>query len=107
MSAAMKRPIAENEDAVFAESDVWLVPSNGRVVIDERGNSVWQWPASDDPFAQQDRLQDMNAADLRVVEPSEIRRSRLPWVHESERPAKEYRAGNSIVPPARSPLRSR
>lgn len=93
MSAAIKRlisdtPVAKADD-VFQASDVWLVPRNGRVVVDERGNSVWQWPQSDDPFAQNDRLQEMNPDDLRVVEPVEIRRSRLPWVHESERPAKE------------------
>jgi hypothetical protein len=65
-------------------SDVWLVPRNGRVVFDARGNSSWQWPG-DDAFSEQDRLQTMDAADLRIAEPVEIRRTHLPWVHESER----------------------
>jgi hypothetical protein len=71
-------------------TDLWVTPRNGRVVFDERGNSVWQWPSADDPFAA--RTEEMTAADLRVVEPSEFRRSRLPWVYESERPAKEFHA---------------
>ena len=72
-------------------TDLWVTPRNGRVVFDECGNSVWQWPSSDDPFAQTSAA-GMSAADLRVVEPSEFRRSRLPWLYESERPAKEFHA---------------
>jgi hypothetical protein len=71
-------------------SDVWLVPRSGRVVFDARGNSSWQWPGDGDPFAEQDRLQTMDAADLRIAEPVEIRRTQLPWVHESERVARAY-----------------
>ena len=81
----------------FDASDVWLTPRNGRVVFDERGNSVWQWPGSDDPFAEHGSVQSMNAADLAIVEPSEIRRRQLPWVHESERPERLYRNPRSIV----------
>jgi hypothetical protein len=73
-------------------SDVWLVPRNGRVVFDERGNSSWQWPGDGDPFAEHDSLHKMNPADLRIAEPVEIRRSSLPWVHERERPAREFTA---------------
>jgi len=76
-------------DSSGESADLWLAPRNGRVVFDARGNSRWQWRASDDPFVQQD-LQQMNAADLRIVEPGEIRRSQMPWVHERERPAKEF-----------------
>jgi len=72
-------------------SDVWLVPPHGRVVFDERGNSRWQWPSEDDPFGKQDGLGEMDASELRIVEPSEIRRCSRPWLHESERPSKEYR----------------
>ena len=71
-------------------SDLWVTPRNGRVVFDERGNSVWQWPSADDPFSH--RAEEMHAADLRIVEPSEFRRSRLPWVYEREKPAKEFHA---------------
>jgi hypothetical protein len=71
-------------------SDLWLVPRTGRVVFDERGNSTWQWPGQGDPFVEHGSLESMNAADLRIVEPAEIRRSKLPWTHDSERPAREY-----------------
>jgi hypothetical protein len=80
-------PSGENLDA----SDVWMVPSNGRVVFDERGNSTWQWPSLDDPFAQQRSLDDVDASSLSIVEPSEIRRSQRPWLHESERPERVVR----------------
>jgi hypothetical protein len=72
-------------------TDLWVTPRNGRVVFDEHGNSVWQWPTSDDPFSHA-RTEEMTAAELRVVEPSEFRRSRLPWVYDRERPAKEFHA---------------
>lgn len=75
-------------------SDVWLTPAKGRVVFDARGNSVWQWPSQDDPFGQQDALSQMSAGDLRVVEPAEVHRSQLPWLHETERPAHDYRPHN-------------
>ena len=81
---------ADTADLLGA-SDVWLVPEHGRVVFDERGNSSWQWPSDADPFVKQDRLSEMNANDLRIVEPGEIRRCSRPWLHESERPSKEYR----------------
>ena len=80
-------------------SDVWLVPRNGRVVFDARGNSSWQWPG-DDPFSEQDRLQTMDATDLRIAEPVEIRRTHLPWVHERERVAR-----SDVTPP--HPLKAR
>ncbi len=90
-----KKSTAED---ILDASDVWLVPRNGRIIFDERGNSVWQWPNSDDPFAEHDRTREMKAEDLRIVEPGEIRRSRLPWVHESERPAKELGVAGAGVP---------
>ena len=77
-------------DESLAASDIWLVPRNGRVVFDARGNSTWQWPGQDDPFSEHGSLDVMNAADLRIAEPNEIRRSQLPWVHESERSAREF-----------------
>jgi hypothetical protein len=98
MSTVTRQSSIRTEDLTDS-SDLWLVPRTGRVVIDERGNSIWQWPTSDDPFAQHDRLKEMKAADLRVVEPGEIRRSRLPWVHESERPAKEYPSAAGVATP--------
>jgi len=98
------RKVAEADDWMEA-SDVWLVPPHGRVVFDERGNSRWQWPSEDDPFAKQDRLGDMDANELRIVEPSEIRRCSRPWLHESERPAKEYRV--SIQQPGFAPQPAR
>jgi len=70
-------------------SDVWLTPAKGRVVFDARGNSVWQWPSQEDPFSPQDAARHMDAAELRVVEPSEIHRSEWPWLHETERPARD------------------
>ena len=84
MNAVTQPATSDNEDILDA-SDVWLVPKNGRVIFDDRGNSVWQWPGQDDPFGAHSRLEDMNAADLSIAEPTEIRRSRLPWMHESER----------------------
>jgi hypothetical protein len=44
----------------------------------------------------------MNAADLRIAEPVEIRRSHLPWVHESERVTRAY---CDVTPP--QPLKAR
>jgi hypothetical protein len=77
------------QDEHLDSSDVWLTPRSGRVVFDERGNSRWQWPSADDPFADHG-AHEMNAADLRIVEPVEIRRSSLPWVYERERAAREF-----------------
>jgi hypothetical protein len=73
-------------------SDVWLVPSNGRVVFDERGNSTWQWPSMDDPFSRHQSLADTDASTLSIVEPSEIHRSQRPWLHESERRSRAVRS---------------
>jgi len=72
-------------------ADVWLTPRSGRVVFDERGNSSWQWPGDGDPFSEHEHLHTLDAADLRIAEPMEIRRSRLPWIHESERTARNVR----------------
>jgi hypothetical protein len=70
---------------------LWVTPRNGRVVFDEQGNSVWQWPSSNDPFARA-RMGDRPNANSRVDEPSEFRRSRLTSLFECERPAKEFHA---------------
>jgi hypothetical protein len=87
--AAMENMSSKPHNDLLDASDVWLVPRNGRVVFDERGNSSWQWPTEGDPFAEHG-LDSMKAADLRIAEPVEIRRSSLPWVYERERPAREF-----------------
>jgi hypothetical protein len=84
----------KNSQYLLDASDIWLVPRNGRVVFDARGNSSWQWPGDGDPFAEQDNASNMDAADLRIAEPTEIRRSQLPWLHESERRVRPRLAAN-------------
>ena len=88
------------QDDPLNASDVWITPRCGRVVFDARGNSSWQWPTADDPFSE--HSSEMNAADLRIAEPVEIRRSQLPWVYESERVSRVYR---DVTPP--QPLKAR
>ena len=80
----------------MATSDVWVVPPQGRVVIDSRGNTKWEWPSRDDPFGSRDALNSMDASELRIVEPTEIHRCSRPWMHESERPSKEYLPDRSL-----------
>jgi hypothetical protein len=92
---------SNRQDDHLDASDVWLTPRSGRVVFDARGNSSWQWPTADDPFAEHS-AREMNAADLRIAEPVEIRRSHLPWVHESERVT---RVRYDVTPP--QPLKAR
>jgi hypothetical protein len=94
-SAAVKSATAavdspDSPDSLDA-SDVWLTPANGRVVFDERGKTTWQWPEADDPFASQSSASDFDAANLSIIEPSEIRRSQRPWLHESERTGRTMR----------------
>jgi hypothetical protein len=93
------------QDDHLDASDVWLTPSSGRVVFDERGNSSWQWPTSDDPFTQTG-VHEMTAADLRIAEPVEIRRSRLPWVHESERTGPQRALRPRVMATGNGPARN-
>lgn len=50
---------------VVEASDLLLLPHSGRVVSDERGNSIWEWRRHDGSYSRE-----LSAEDLeRLIEP--------------------------------------